>query len=115
MILWVASDTFKMFGEGANYPTIQGFDGTTPLEHLRAQYLSGSTASGSATVYLTDNGAADGNPMFSAIHNVTVTPVSTSNLFGAIQSLSTDLKTLVFSIPGATVSTPYTIAVFGEP
>ena len=100
---------------GANNPTIQGFDGTTAIENLRAQYLSGTTAGGNVTVYLTDNGEIDGNAMFTAIHHVTITPVSTANVFGVMQSLSTDLKTLVFAIPGVTVSTPYTIAVFGEP
>ena len=80
-----------------------------------SQYLSGSTADGNATVYLTDNGATDGNPMFSTIHHVTITPVSTLNLTACVQSLSTDLKTLMFTVPGAMSLTPYTIAVFGEP
>ncbi len=97
------------------YPTIQGFDGTTAIQNLREQYLSGTTIVGSVTLYLTDNGATDGNPMFSAVHHVTVTPVSPSNLYGAVQSLSTDLKTLTFIIPGCTQATPYTVAVFGEP
>jgi hypothetical protein len=108
-----------------SHPYVQGFNGTTPIQYLRSQFLNGSVSNGSATVYLTDDLTQTGNPMFSAIHHVTVTTyLTTGDTWSASQSLSTDLKTFTFDVlennaAGAvfkTTSAPtYTVAVFGEP
>ena len=58
-------------GLTAPTPDIQGYNGTTAIQTLKAdlvvQYLSGSTGTGTATTSLTVDGTSTGTPMFSAI------------------------------------------------
>ena len=108
-----------------SHPYVQGFNGTTPIQYLRSQFLNGTAGSTTITLYLTDDGTSTGNPMFSAIQHVTITSYSANaDTWGAGQTLSSDLKTLTFDVlqvtaMGAviktTVNPTYTVAVFGEP
>ncbi len=108
-----------------SHPYVQGFDGTTAIQYLRSQFLNGTVSNDTATVYLTDDLTQTGNPMFTAIHHITVTTyLTTGDTWSASQSLSTDLKTFTFdvlesnamgAVSKATSAPTYTIAVFGEP
>ncbi|KAI9789631.1 MAG: hypothetical protein M1835_001525 [Candelina submexicana] len=89
-------------------PQILGLNGANPIQYLQSQFLTGQAAGGSVTVYATDDVRATGNPLFSAIHHVSVTPATTGI------AVSTDLRTVTASVAAAD-ATAISVAVFGEP
>ena len=100
-------------------PQIQGLNGTTPIEYLQSQFLTGKAKTGTVTVFATEDGTSTGAPLFSAIHHVSAMP-ATNGLTVSVTpaatsvSVSTDLKSVIAS---ATVAdgTVISLAIFGEP
>lgn len=78
------------------------YDGTNRYENLDEYSARGTTnASGNIVLYLTDNGLAGGNALFTDVllNTVTVTPVSTSTIYlNGDPTISADKKILTIPV-----------------
>ena len=107
-------------GLQAPTPDIQGFDGGTAIQYLKAQFLSGSTSNGNVTVYATTDQTATG--LFSVIHHVNVTPYLDSTtatqmpfVSGTTVTTGGSNMTLVNTVALCNSPITYTVAIYGEP
>jgi hypothetical protein len=107
-------------------PALQVFNAMTQAPYLKIVYFSGTPSACTLVVHPTSDGTATGTAVFSNIFHATATPwVPSGGVLSATpviagQSISTDFKTVTFSLVNvsglaSSATNTCTVVVYGAP